>query len=104
MDARPAGFTLVPRFFSNLIDNPVSHATISQIPDNCCDEDSTMEEKRCPVFVDGKECGLPLTPVDRKAENVTRYEAGIYQCQLGHRSYFLSERKGPGGSSREPDK
>jgi hypothetical protein len=27
-----------------------------------------MEDKRCPVFVDGKECGLPLTLLELEAE------------------------------------
>ena len=63
-----------------------------------------MEDMKCPVFVDGKECGLPLTAVDRKSEKMARHEAGIYQCDLGHRSLFLPEAKGPRGSAREPDK
>lgn len=63
-----------------------------------------MEDRRCPVFVDGKECGLPLTAVDRKSEKTARQEAGIYQCGLGHRSLFLPEPKGSRGSAPEPDK
>jgi hypothetical protein len=50
-----------------------------------------MEEKRCLVFVDGKECGLPLSQVDGKAEKIARYNLVTYQCGLGHRSYFLLE-------------
>ena len=45
-----------------------------------------MEDKRCPVFVDGKECGLPLTQIDREG----RFESGTYKCDLGHRSYWVS--------------
>lgn len=50
-----------------------------------------MEEKRCLVLVDGKECGLPLSPVERQAEKIARYDLVTYQCGLGHRSYFLLE-------------
>jgi hypothetical protein len=42
-----------------------------------------MEEKRCLVVVDGKECGLPLTPVADKPN--------VYQCAEGHRSTFVPE-------------
>lgn len=40
-----------------------------------------MEEKRCLVLVEGKECGLPVTPVDK--------ESNMYQCPRGHRSFFV---------------
>jgi hypothetical protein len=50
-----------------------------------------MEDKRCPVFVDGKECGLPLTLLELEAEKVARYNLAGYKCSLGHRSYFLHE-------------
>jgi hypothetical protein len=50
-----------------------------------------MEDKTCPVYVDGKECGLPLTLLDREAEKIARYDLVIYECGLGHRSYFLQE-------------
>jgi hypothetical protein len=53
-------------------------------------EGTTMEDKRCPVFVDGKECGLPLTPTDLEAE-IARYDLATYECGLGHRTYFLLE-------------
>jgi hypothetical protein len=49
-----------------------------------------MDEKKCPVFVDGKECDLPLTQVDC-SEKIARYDLATYQCGLGHRSYFLCE-------------
>ena len=48
-----------------------------------------MEEKSCPVFVDGKECGLPLIPTDLEAEKIARYDLATYECGLGHRTYFL---------------
>jgi len=50
-----------------------------------------MEDKRCPVFVDGKECGRELTEVGREAKKIARYDLGIYECSLGHRSYKLLE-------------
>jgi hypothetical protein len=40
-----------------------------------------MEDKRCPVFVDGKECGLPLTRVDLEVEKIARYDLATYQCR-----------------------
>jgi hypothetical protein len=52
-----------------------------------------MDERKCPVFVDGKECDLPLIEIDREAEKIARYDLAIYQCGLGHRSYFLHEPK-----------
>jgi hypothetical protein len=52
-----------------------------------------MEDKRCPVFVDGKECGLPLILVNLEGKKIARYDLGIYECSLGHRSYFLLEPK-----------
>jgi hypothetical protein len=50
-----------------------------------------MQPKRCPVFVDGKECGSELTRVDLEAEKIARYDLATYQCSLGHRSYILLE-------------
>src|SRR5512132_462467 len=50
-----------------------------------------MDAKRCLVFVDGKECGHPLTRVDLEAEKIARYDLATYQCSLGHRSYILLE-------------
>jgi hypothetical protein len=52
-----------------------------------------MDHKSCPVFVDGKECDLPLTLVDLEGKKVARYDLGTYECSLGHRSYFLLEPK-----------
>jgi hypothetical protein len=50
-----------------------------------------MQPQRCPVFVDGKECGRELTRVDLEAEKIARYDLATYQCSLGHRSYKLLE-------------
>jgi hypothetical protein len=50
-----------------------------------------MEDKSCAAFVDGKECGLPLTQVDREVGKIARYDLVTYACSLGHRSYFLLE-------------
>ena len=55
-----------------------------------------MEDKKCPVFIDGKECGLPLILIEREIGKIAIYEVAIYKCSLGHRSYFLNE---PGSSS-----
>ena len=45
----------------------------------------------CPVFVDGKACGLPLIQVDCEAKKIARYDLVTSECGLGHRSYFLQE-------------
>ena len=47
--------------------------------------------QNCPVFVEGKECGLPLTQVDFEAKKIARYGLLVYECGLRHRSYFLQE-------------
>jgi len=52
-----------------------------------------MEDKKCAVFVDGKECGLPLTRVDLEGEKIARYDLATYECSLRHRTYFLLEPK-----------
>ena len=52
-----------------------------------------MEPLRCPVFVDGKECDLPLTPVDLEAEKIARDDLVIYECGLSHRTHFVLEPK-----------
>jgi len=41
-----------------------------------------MEDKKCAVFVDGKECGLPLTRVDLEGEKIARYDLATYECSL----------------------
>ena len=48
-----------------------------------------MQPKRCPVFVEGKACDRPLTPVDLEAEKIARYDLVTYECGLGHRTCFL---------------
>jgi hypothetical protein len=40
-----------------------------------------MQEKRCLAMVEGKECGLPVIPVEK--------ESNVYLCPRGHRSIFL---------------
>jgi hypothetical protein len=50
-----------------------------------------MEEKRCPVFVNGKECGLPLTQIDREGKTTARFDLATLECSQGHRSHFLRE-------------
>jgi len=53
-----------------------------------------MQPKRCPVFVDGKECGRRLTRLDRESRKIGRYsKLVIYACSLGHRSSFLVDVK-----------
>jgi hypothetical protein len=52
-----------------------------------------MQPKRCPVFVDGKECGRELTEVDLEAKELTRYDLVVCECSLGHRSYFFERAK-----------
>ena len=46
-----------------------------------------MEDKKCAMSLDGKECGLPLTLVDLEAEKIARYDLATYECNLRHR-YF----------------
>ena len=85
-----SGLTFV--FSGTTLTNPIPHATIKiRELTTTQREGTTMEDKRCPVFVDGKECGLPVTLVDREAGKIARYDLGTYQCTLGHRSYFLLE-------------
>jgi hypothetical protein len=52
-----------------------------------------MEDKKCAMSLDGKECGLPLTLVDLEAEKIARYDLATYECNLRHRTYFLFEPK-----------
>jgi hypothetical protein len=58
-----------------------------------------MEDKRCPVFVDGKECGLPLTLIEGEIEKIAIYEVTTYKCSRGHRSYFLNDPRSSSGST-----
>jgi hypothetical protein len=60
-----------------------------------------MEDKRCPVFVDGKECGLSLILIEDEVEKIARYEVATYKCSRGHRSYFLNEPGSSSGSTGE---
>ena len=55
------------------------------------------------MFVNGKECGLPLTPLDREAKRIARYDLATYECGLGHRTYFLLEPKRSRGSIPEEE-
>ena len=52
-----------------------------------------MEEKKCPVLVDGKECSLTLTKIDWETD------LGIYECARGHYSYVWKEQQAQGRSS-----
>jgi hypothetical protein len=47
--------------------------------------------QNCPVFVEGKACGLPLAQVDCEAQKIARYDLVTCECGLGHHSYFLQE-------------
>ena len=58
------------------------------------------ENKRCPVFVDGKECGRELTEVEVEAKKLARYDLVTYKYSLAHRSNFVLEPK-PSSDSRE---
>jgi hypothetical protein len=44
-----------------------------------------MESRKCPVLVNGEECGLELILVDEDIEN----EIGTYECPRGHRTNVL---------------
>jgi len=57
------------------------------------DGGTTMEDKSCSVFVDGKECDRPLTLVDLEGKKIARYDLATYECNLRHRTYFLLEPK-----------
>ena len=41
-----------------------------------------MENRKCPVLVDGKECGLAVTLTEREIETGTE----VYECLRGHRT------------------
>jgi len=55
------------------------------------DKVKESDMQNCPVFVEGKECGLPLAPVNCEAKKIARYDLVTSECGLGHRSYFLQE-------------
>src|SRR6266496_5142830 len=44
-----------------------------------------MENRKCPVLVDGKECALALILVEQDIDN----EREIYECPQGHRKHVL---------------
>jgi hypothetical protein len=46
-----------------------------------------MENRKCRVLVNGKQCGLALILVEREFETAT----AVYECPLGHRSYVPLE-------------
>jgi hypothetical protein len=46
-----------------------------------------MENRKCPVLAEGKECALALTLVERELETGT----GVYECPLDHRTYIPLE-------------
>ncbi len=48
-------------------------------------EDGKMISEKCPVLVNGKECGLRLILIDQDVET----EIGTYECPLGHRTNVL---------------
>ena len=52
-----------------------------------------MQPKRYSVFVEGKACDHPLTPVDLEAKKIARYDLVTYECGLGHRRLLLDESK-----------
>jgi hypothetical protein len=49
-----------------------------------------MENRECPVLVNGKECGLELILVDQEVET----ETATYECPLGHRSHVMLGSEG----------
>ena len=62
-----------------------------------------MEDKRCLVLVDGKECGLPLSRIDREAEKIARYDSSRHiNAAWAIRSYFLQEPNWHAGILRNP--
>jgi len=44
-----------------------------------------MENIKCPMLVDGKECGLALILTEQDLDTETE----VYECALGHRKYVL---------------
>jgi hypothetical protein len=48
-------------------------------------EDSDMENRKCPVLVNGGECGLELVLIDQDIDT----EIGTYECPRGHRTNVL---------------
>lgn len=54
-----------------------------------------MAEKRCPVIIDGEECGLP---VEYAAEADLFLQ--VFRCALGHRSYAVPSHATPASPVR----
>jgi hypothetical protein len=52
-----------------------------------------METRRCFVLVDEHECGLELFQTGRVEAEPARQSVDLYECPLGHRSYFLSGKE-----------
>ena len=52
-----------------------------------------MDVKKCPVVVDGKECGRELTPEKTTPED----QVVTFVCPLGHLSHF-----GPATLTKDP--
>src|SRR5918992_2686923 len=48
-------------------------------------EDEEMENGKCPVLVNGKECGLDLILIEQDVET----QIATYECALGHRTNIL---------------
>jgi hypothetical protein len=46
-----------------------------------------LKKRICQVLVEGKECGLALSVVEREAETATQ----VCECALGHRTYVPVE-------------
>jgi hypothetical protein len=61
-----------------------------------------MEDKSCPVFVDGRECGRELILVDLEGKKIARYDLATYECNLRHRTYFLLEPRLEGKTDDTP--
>ena len=64
--------------------------------------DKVEEMQNCLVFVEGKECGLPLAQVDCEAQKIARYDLVTCECGLGHHSYFLLEPESKARPSDTP--
>lgn len=45
------------------------------------EEKASTEERKCIFLVEGKECGLPATPIEKGSN--------IYQCPRGHETIVL---------------
>jgi hypothetical protein len=62
-----------------------------------------MDQKKCQVVIDGKECGLNLEPVSDSDATMLK----LYCCPLGHRTHVVREKPPsnlPGGKIRDRKK